>query len=183
MTYDFSQLDGKLTHAEQWLTGEYQGLRTGRATPAVLDGVHVDAYGSRMPLKQVANVSVEDAKTLRVAPFDAGLTKDIERAIAAADLGVGTSVSDTTLRVTFPELTTERRGELVKVAKAKLEDARVTVKGARNEAMENIDKKETDGEINEDEKFRFKEEVQKKIDAANKKLEETFKKKEGEMMQ
>jgi len=183
MAYDFSGMDQKLAGAKEWLQQEYQSLRTGRAAPGLLDGVHVDAYGSRMPLKQVANVGVEDARTLRVNPYDAGLLKDIERAIAAADLGVGTSVADTTVRVSFPELTTERRSELVKVAKGKLEEARITVKGIRNEAVSSIEKQEAAGEITEDEKFRFKEEAQKKIDAANKDLEELFKKKEEEMMQ
>lgn len=183
MTQDFSKVDTELQAALEWLQGEYQGLRTGRATPAILDGVQVDAYGSRMPLKQVANIGIEDARTLRITPFDGGLTKDIERGITIADLGVGVSVSGSMVRVSFPELTTERRTELVKVAKAKLEDARVKVKGARNEAMTTLDTAEKEGGVGEDDIFRAKETVQEKVDALNKKLDELFKKKEEEMLQ
>ena len=89
--YDFKIVDGKFAAAREWLGKEYRGLRTGRAAPAILDGISVSAYGSMTPLKGVANVSVEDARTLRVTSYDAGLIKDIERAITAANLGVGTS--------------------------------------------------------------------------------------------
>lgn len=179
--YDFSSLDQKLTDAREWLVNEYRGLRTGRATPVLLDVIHVDAYGSRTPLKQVATVTTEDARTLRIAPFDASLTKDIERAIAAADLGVSTSAADSSIRVSFPELTAERREEIIKVAKHKLEESRTTVRGARDESWSDIQDKEKEGEITEDDKFRYKEEMQKKVDEANKALEETFKKKEEEI--
>ncbi|MBP9669454.1 MAG: ribosome recycling factor [Candidatus Pacebacteria bacterium] len=182
MAYDFKQLDSKLTGTKEWLASEYQSLRTGRAAPALLDSVHVDAYGSRMPLKQVANVGVEDSRTLAVSPFDPGLLKDIERAITAANLGVGTSVNGQMIRISFPELTTERRGELVKAAKAKLEEARVAVRGIRNEISDDIEAKEKAGDMSEDEKFRYKEDMQKKVDAANQGLELLFKKKEDEMM-
>jgi len=126
--YDFKQFDSKVGAAKEWLAKEYRGLRTGRATPAILDGVSVSAYGSMMPLKQVANVGVEDARTLRIQPFDASTLKDVERAISAADLGLGTSSDGAIVRVTFPELSTERRQQLIKVAKGKLEEARTTVR-------------------------------------------------------
>ncbi len=182
MAYDFKQLDSKLVGTKEWLASEYQSLRTGRAAPSLLDGVQVEAYGSRTPLKQVANVGVEDPRTLAVSPFDPGLLKDVERAITAANLGVGTSVNGQIIRVSFPELTTERRTELVKVAKAKLEDSRVAVRGIRNEISDDIEAKEKAGEISEDEKFRLKEDMQKKIDVANQGLEQLFKRKEDEMM-
>ena len=89
--YDFKIFETKAAAAQEWLAKEYRGLRTGRASPAILDSIMVSAYGSMMPLKQVASVGVEDARTLRVQPFDAALLKDIERAIAGADLGVGTT--------------------------------------------------------------------------------------------
>lgn len=182
MAYDFTSFDTKLQAAREWLALEYQSLRTGRATPNFLDTISVEAYGSYSPLRQVANVSVEDAKTLRVSPYDPSLAKDIERSIVAADLGVGVTVADTSVRVIFPELTTERRAELVKVAKQKLEDARITVRTARHEAIENIDVQEKEGGMGEDEVFRLKEEVQKKVDTLNATLEEQFNKKESEMM-
>lgn len=182
MAYDFKEFDGKLHAAREWLTTEYLSLRTGRATPTFLDSVMVEAYGSHSPLKQVANVGVEDAKTLRITPYDPSLAKDIERAIAAADLGVGVTVADTSVRVIFPELTMERREELVKVAKQKLEEARITVRSARHEVMEHIETQQDGGEFGEDEMFRLKEDVQKKVDAANAALEEQFIKKETEML-
>ena len=89
MDYDFKPLDTKLADAKEWLAKEYRSLRTGRASPAILDSVMVSAYGSMTPLKQVGNVSTEDARTLRVSAYDPGVIKDIERAISAANLGVG----------------------------------------------------------------------------------------------
>ncbi|PJE74390.1 MAG: ribosome recycling factor [Candidatus Taylorbacteria bacterium CG10_big_fil_rev_8_21_14_0_10_41_48] len=181
MPYDFSGLQKKLMDANEWIHNEYQGLRTGRATPALLDIVQVDAYGSRTPLKQIASVSVEDARVLRVSPFDASLTKEIEKAIASADLGVGINVADTSIRVSFPELTTERREEIIKVAKHKLEEARTGVRAARDEVWNDIQKKEKEGDISEDDKFRLKEELQNQIDEANRGLEAVFNKKEEEI--
>ena len=179
--YDFKTFEGKIVAAREWLGKEYQGLRTGRAAPAILDGVMVSAYGSMTPLKQVGSVGVEDARTLRVSAYDAGLLKDIERAITAANLGVGTSSDGANVRVTFPELTSERREQLVKLAKAKLEDARTTVRVARDESWKEIQEREKEGTLTEDDKFALKEELQKKVDAANKDLEMAFDKKEAEM--
>jgi len=179
--YDFLELDTKLKDAQEWLSKEFQGLRTGRAAPALLDIVQVEAYGSRTPLKQVASISVEDARTLRVNPYDASLVKDIERGIAALDLGVGTSVADTSIRVSFPELTSERREEIIKVAKHKLEESRTAVRAARDETWSDIQSKERDSEITEDDKFRLKDDMQKRIDDANKALETLFEKKETEI--
>ncbi|OGG48709.1 ribosome recycling factor [Candidatus Kaiserbacteria bacterium RIFCSPHIGHO2_02_FULL_54_11b] len=179
--YDFKTFEGKITAAREWLGREYGGLRTGRAAPAILDGVMVSAYGSMMPLKQVGNVGVEDARTLRVSAYDAGLIKDIERAITAANLGVGTSSDGANIRVTFPELSTERREQLVKLAKGKLEEARTTIRLARDEAWKEIQEREKEGTLTEDDKFSLKEDLQKKVDAANKDLETAFEKKETEM--
>jgi ribosome recycling factor len=181
MNYDFKQFDAKIAAGREWLAKEYRGLRTGRAAPAILDSVMVSAYGSMMPLKQVGAIGVEDARTLRVQPFDAGLLKDIERAISSADLGVGTSSDGVTVRVTFPELTSERRAQLTKLAKGKLEEARTTVRLARDETKKDIENKERASEIAKDDKFRLTEELQKKVDTANEELEKAFEAKEREM--
>ena len=181
MAYDFKPLDAKLTGAKEWLTKEYKGLRTGRATPTILDGVMVTAYGSQMPLKQVGNIGIEDARSLRITPWDAGLLKDIERAIVNANLGLGTATDAAGVRVTFPELTGERREQLVKVAKQKLEEARTTVRLARDEDWRAIQETEKEGGMSEDEKFRLKDELQKKIDTCNEDLEKQFDAKEKEM--
>ncbi|HWO07749.1 MAG TPA: ribosome recycling factor [Candidatus Paceibacterota bacterium] len=181
MAYDFKPLEAKLAGAKEWLTREYQGVRTGRATPAILDGVQVQAYGSMMPLKQLATIGIEDARTLRVQAFDPSVIKDIERAITNADLGVGTGSDGAGVRVTFPELTSERREQLIKLAKAKLEDARTTVRMARDECWKDIQKQEKAKAITEDDKFRLKEDMQKKVDAMNDELEKIFERKEAEM--
>lgn len=179
--YDFKQFDAKVAAGKDWLAKEYRGLRTGRAAPAILDGVMVSAYGSMMPLKQVASVGVEDARTLRVQPFDSSVLKDMERAISAANLGVGTSSDGVTVRVSFPELSTERREQLVKVAKGKLEEARTTVRIARDEAWKEIQEKVRASALTEDDKFSLKDELQKRIDKANEELEAAFESKEKEM--
>jgi ribosome recycling factor len=181
MIYDFTTVDQQLEAAREWLSREYKGLRTGRAAPAILDGISVTAYGSIVPLKQVANVSVEDARTLRVAPFDPSTLKDIERSISQANLGLGTSADSSSVRVTFPELTSERRQELVKVAKQKLEEARAAVRVARDESKKDIQDAEKEGGMGEDEKFRIMEDLQKRIDVANAELEKAFTSKEKEM--
>ena len=181
MQYDFKTLDTKLAKAKEWLSGEFRGLRTGRATPAILDGVSVSAYGSSMSLKQVATIGIEDARTLRVQAFDSSLIKDIERSIAEADLGVGTGSDAVGVRVTFPELTRERREQLIKIAKGKLEEARTTIRVARDETWKDIQEKEKNGEMGEDDKFRLKDEMQKKIDTMNEELEKIFAHKEKEM--
>ncbi|OGG58310.1 ribosome recycling factor [Candidatus Kaiserbacteria bacterium RIFCSPHIGHO2_01_FULL_55_17] len=179
--YDFKQFDAKVAAAREWLAKEYRGLRTGRAAPAILDGVSVPAYGSMMPLKQVATIGIEDARSLRVQPFDASLFKDIERAISAANLGVGTASDGAVIRVTFPELTAERREQLVKLAKGKLEEARTTVRIARDEAWKEIQEKERESALTEDDKFSLKEELQKRVDKGNEELEGAFESKEKEM--
>ena len=168
--------------AREWLAREYRGVRTGRAAPAILDGVSVTAYGSMMPLKQVASVGVEDARTLRVMPFDASLSKDIEKAIAAENLGLGTSSDGATIRVSFPELTSERREQLIKLAKGKLEEARQAVRVTRDEAWKEIQEREREGTLTEDDKYSLKEELQKKVDKANEELQKAFDAKEKEMV-
>lgn len=181
MAYDFSHLKQKIEDTDAWLKKEYQGIRTGRATPALLDGVRVDSYGTRVPLNQVGNVGVEDPRTLRITIWNKEQIKDVEKAITDANLGVGVSADEQGVRVTFPELTSERRDALIKLAKSKLEEARVSLRGERDEVWGDIQKKEKDGELSEDEKFRYKDEMQKLIDEANAKLEELADKKEAEI--
>ena len=181
MAHNFAEVDKRLHDSKEWLAREYRGLRTGRASPAVLDSVHVTAYGSNTPLKQVGNIGVEDARTLRITPWDASLIKDIERGIVAADLGVGTVADSTGIRVTFPELSTERRAQLVKAAKQKLEEARTAVRVTRDDAWKDIQEQEKLGGMSEDEKFRLKDDLQKKVDLTNTALEKAFDDKEVEM--
>lgn len=181
MAYAFTTLENHVASTVAWLTEELKSVRTGRATPTLLDGVRLEAYGSKVPLNQVATVGTEDSHTLRIIPYDKSHTKDIERAISEADLGVSTSADDKGMRVIFPSLTTDRRDQLVKIAKQKLEDARITLRKWRDETWQDIQKQEKDGLLSEDEKFNGKESMQKIIDEGNKKLEEVFEKKEKEI--
>jgi ribosome recycling factor len=181
MAHDLSKLKAGSTQVEEWLKAELQGLRTGRATPALLDSVQVEVYGSMMKLPQVASITVEDARSLYVAPWDKDQLKPIEKAITVADLGVGVGSDDKGVRVSFPELTTERRGQLVKLLRAKLEEARISLRGERTKAMEEVEKMMKDDEMSEDDGRKAKEDIQKHIDAGNQKLEEVAAKKEKEL--
>ena len=180
MAYDFSGLKKQINDTEAWLSHELSGVRTGRATPLLLDSVKVAAYGALSPLNQVANISVEDARTLRVIPWDASLVKDVEKAITDANLGVGVSTDDQGLRVSFPELTAERRTQLKKLASDKTEHAKVTLRGHRTEAVKEIDDLKKEG-MSEDQARRDKEEVQKLIDTGNDALAKLLAKKEQEI--
>lgn len=165
----------------QWLEGEYAGIRTGQAAPALLDSIKVDSYGVRVPINQVGTVGVEDARTLRIAPWDVSAIAAIERAITEADLGVSVATDSSGVRVIFPELTSERRAQLVKLAKSKLEDARVSVRSVRDDLMKSYEKQQKAGEISEDIMRTQKDAVQKEVDATNQALEELFKAKEVEI--
>lgn len=179
--YDFNKLKNSIKETEMWLTNELGGVRTGRATPVLLDAVKPEAYGTRTPITQLGNVSVEDARTLRVIPWDASLMKAIEKAITDADLGVGVSTDSQGLRVTFPELTSERRVQLSKIAGDKTEQARVTLRGHRTDALKELDEVKKEGGMGDDEHKRLKEEVQKLIDAGNEALAALLAKKEEEI--
>lgn len=181
MVYNFNTFKEGLKGVEEWLKKELATVRTGRANLSILDSVNVEAYGSFMPINQLANVSMEDVRVLRVAPWDSSVTKDIEKAIVASDLGLSVAVDDKGLRVIFPELTGERRQSLVKLTKQKLEDAKITLRGEREKTIKDIDGKEKEGEISEDEKFRLKAELQKMLDESTRNLEGMFEKKEKEI--
>ena len=181
MAYDFKKLKENIKGAEEWLKKEYSGLRTGIASPSILDGVVVEVYGSHMPINQVANIGIEDARVIRITPWDKSQAKAIEKAITVAELGVSVGADDKGVRVFFPELTGERRQLLIKTAKAKLEDAKVNVRGYRDDILKDIQGKHKEGEMGEDDMFRSKEEMQKIVDAGNASLEAWFEKKEKEI--
>ena len=181
MPYNFSPLKQKVKDAESWLQKEYQGIRTGRATPALLDSVYVDSYGARLPINQVAAIATEDARTLRITPWDAAQVKMIEKAIVASNLGLSVALDDKGVRVMFPELTAERRTSLMKIVKERLEQARVTLRGERDEVWKDIQEQERDGKIGKDEKFRYKDEMEKIISEGDTKLEAASKRKDQEI--
>ncbi len=163
----------------EWLRKEYASIRSGQASPAVLDGVKVDAYGSLMPINQVATVTIGDPRTLRITPWDKSVIAGIDSAIRQANIGVSVAVDGEGLRITFPQLTAENRQVLLKLAKTKLEEARIKIRNERQKVLDDIAKKE----VGEDEEKRAKNELQKVVDEANKKLEELFEKKEAELLE
>ena len=182
MQYNFSQFKTELKKVEDFLHKEFTQLNIGRASPMVLDGVSGESYGSRVPLKNVANVSIEDPKTLRIAPWDKSQVKEIEKAIIGSNLGLSVATDDQGIRVIFPQLTTETRASLVKVLKEKLEEARITVRRERENVWKDVEAKEEDGKLTEDDKFAAKEDLQKIINETNTNLENIFEKKEKEVM-
>lgn len=183
MAHDFSGFKKASEGALEWLRREFAGIRTNRATPSILDAVSVSAYGTPTPINQLATVTVEGPKSLRITPWDKSVAKSIDTAIRESNLGLSVSVDDQGLRVSFPDLTSERRVMLLKVAKENLEEARITLRTEREKILSDIDRQEKAGEISEDEKFRYKTELQKLVDEANKKLEELYGKKEKEIQE
>ncbi len=181
MPYDFKPFDKRIAEITERLGIEMSGIRTGRAAISILDGVTIESYGAQMPLNQIANISVEDARSIRIAPWDTAQVKDIETAIMQANLGVSAGSDERGVRVSFPELTGERRVQLVKLAKEKMELIRTELRQAREEVWSDIQAKEKDGDMSEDDKFRSKEEMQKRVDAANAAFEATFERKEKEI--
>jgi ribosome recycling factor len=182
MQYNFSNFKTELKKAEEFLGKEYSQLNIGRASPMVLDGVSVESYGSYVPLKNTASISIEDPKTLRIAPWDKSQIKNIERALVASNLGLSVATDDLGIRVIFPQLTTETRQTLVKVLKEKLEESRIVVRRERETVFRDIEAKEKEGKMTEDERFRAKEELQKIINETNSNLEVIFERKEHEVM-
>jgi ribosome recycling factor len=181
MAYNFNAFKSSSEATFLWLQKEYSSLRTGRSTPAILDAVHVEVYGSKMPVSQMANITVENNRSIRIIPWDKSTIQSIDSAIRESNLGLSVAVDDQGIRVSFPELTSDRRASLIKISKQKLEEARIALRGEREKVLNDLDKKEKDGEISKDDKFRHKEELQKFVDEANKKLEDLASKKESEI--
>ncbi len=176
MAYNTQNFKIELKKVEEWLSKEYSGVHSGRATPMILDNINVESYGSYMPIKNVASITIEDPKTLRISPWDKNQIKGIENAINTANLGLSVVSDSDGVRAIFPMLTTENRTRLVKVLKEKLEDARISVRQERQGEIEKI------GDLPEDEAKRAKDDIQKCVDETNNNLEAIFAKKEIEIM-
>jgi ribosome recycling factor len=159
----------------EWLKNEYAGVRSGQASPSILDSVRVDMYGSKMPINQVASILGEGPKSLMINPWDKSAIKAIDTAIREANLGVSVSASDQGVRVSFPELTADTRQTLIKVVKQKLEEARIRVRTERQRLLNEMK------DLDEDSQKRAKDKLQKEVDEINKKLEEVAEKKEAEI--
>jgi len=182
MSYQFNQANEEFQKVADWLKNEYMTLHSGKASPIFLDSIQIENYGAMMPIKNIASISIEDPKTLRVSPWDKSQVKEIEKAIGAANLGLSTATDEIGLRVIFPMLTTENRERMVKVLKERMEEARIRVRAVREKTQKEIEEKEKNGEMSEDDKFRSKEELQKRVDDTNAKLESLFEIKQNEIM-
>lgn len=181
--YDFSVFKTRIKDIEEWLKKELSLLRTGRATSAILDSITVESYGAQTPIHHVATITMEDARTLRIAPWDRSQIKVIEGAITKANLGLSVAIDDSGIRVIFPELTGERRAQIVKLLHQKLEDARISLRKERETLLSEFKRKEKEGEMSEDEHFKARSELQKLVDEANARFEEMAERKEKEINQ
>jgi len=182
MNYDFVKLKMETSAIESWLMKEFANIRTGLASITILDGVKVENYGVLTPVNQVASITTEDAKTIRISPWDLSQMKGLEKAIIKAELGVAVAVDEKGIRLSFPELTSERRQMFVKNAKDKLEQAKVSLRGERDKVWNDIQLKEKENEISQDDKFQLKDEMQKIVDDMGRTLLSLFEKKEREIM-
>lgn len=168
----------KMDKAIEALEKRFATVRAGRANPSSLDGISVDYYGSMTPLKQLATISVPEARQLLIKPFDKGALKDIEKAILASNLGYTPNNDGETIRIIIPELTEERRRELVKQVKALSEDTKVTVRNLRREALEDVSK----CELPEDQEKGMEKDIQDTVNEYNKKIDNKLKEKEQELL-
>ena len=174
--------EAKMARAIESFKTELQKIRTGRAHPGILDQVHVDYYGAMVPISQVANVSLLDARTISVQPWEKGMGAKIEKAIRESDLGLNPSSQGDLLRVPMPALTEERRKDLTKVVRNAAEDARIAVRNVRRDANEQAKKLLKDKEISEDDERRSLEEMQRLTDRMIAELDRLTSAKEAEIL-
>jgi len=173
----------RMEQAVETVRQELSKLRTGKASPAILDGITVSYYGTNTPLRQVANVSAPEPRLLVVQPWDRGLLGEIEKTILKSDLGLNPTNDGIVIRIPIPALTEERRQSLVKVAKKITEDGRVAIRNVRRDANEKLKKLEKDSKISEDDLRRSQDETQKMTDEYVKKLDEILALKEKDIME
>lgn len=171
----------EFSKAIEYLKNDISSLRTGRATPALVEDISIEAYGTRQPLKHVAAISVADAKTLNVVPWDKTVMKAVEDGIRMSQLGINPVNDGKVIRLSLPELNVERRQELIKVLHQKLENGRIAIRKVREEVKNTVEQAEKDKEIGEDEKFKQLEELDKMIKDYNDKIKEIGEKKETEI--
>jgi len=172
----------KFKQAIEFFDKEASTLRTGRANPNMLDNIHVEAYGTTMPLNGVGNISVSDGRSIVITPWDKAVLKEIEKALVNADLGVGVVNEGDKIRLSIPALTEENRHDLVKKLNTKMEDARIVIRQLRDEVKQEIEGAYEAKEVSEDDKFRFVKELDEAVVAYNEELKEARDYKEKEIM-
>lgn len=182
MSVELNQFEDKMNKSIDSLASEYTTIRAGRANPHVLDKIMVDYYGTPTNLQSVANISVSEARTLVIQPWEASMVKEIEKAILISDLGLTPNNDGKVIRLTFPELTEDRRKELVKDVKKKGEDAKVAIRNIRRDANDSVKKQQKANEISEDEQKTAENDIQKMTDGFVKKIDEMVETKSKEIM-
>lgn len=168
--------------AIEFLKREISTIRTGRATPALVEDVTVEAYGTKQPLKAVASISVADAKTLTVDPWDKSLMQAVEESIRKSDVGINPVNDGSLIRLPLPELTAERRQDMVKILHRKLEEARIALRKVREDVRKEIDRAEDAKEVSEDEKFSLQDKLDSLIKEYNDKVKQVGEDKEAEIL-
>ena len=179
---ELNQYEEKMKKSLANLEEEYGAIRAGRANPRILDRIQVDYYGPPTSLQGVANISVPEARMIQIQPWDAGLIKDIEKAILASDLGLTPANDGKVIRLVFPELTEERRKELVKDVKKKGEEAKVAIRNIRRDANDAVKKEAKANEISEDDQKQLEDKIQKLTDEYVKKIDQAIDAKSTEVM-
>lgn len=177
------QAKTRMTKCIDGLRDAFSKIRTGRAHPSLLDHIHVDYYGSNMPLSKVANIATQDSRTLTITPWDKNMVGPIEKAILQSDLGLNPSTAGMLIRVPLPALTEERRKDLIKVVKQEAEHARVAVRAVRRDANTEIKALLKEKKISEDDERRAEEEIQKLTDQFIAQVDKMLAEKEKDMMQ
>jgi ribosome recycling factor len=178
---EYAEFTDKMEKTCSVLTESFNSVRAGRASAAVLDKITVDYYGAETPIQQIASISTPDPRTLAIQPWDQSALKLIERAIQASDLGINPQNDGRVIRLVFPQLTEERRKELVKQVKKYAEEAKVAVRNIRRDAMEKFKKQQKASEITEDDFKNVEKDMQKNTDNYVKKIDELCAKKEKEL--
>ncbi len=182
MDQRLTQYEEKMTKSLDALNEEYTSIRAGRANPHILDKIKVDYYGQPSPLQSVANVSVPEARMIQIQPWDASLIKDIEKAILCSDIGITPGNDGKVIRLMFPELTEERRKDLVKDVKKKAEGAKVAIRNIRRDANDSFKKMNKANEISEDEQKVLEEQIQKLTDKFIDEIDKTMDAKSQEIL-
>ena len=179
---DYSEINEKMLKTIEVLTQRFSEIRAGRANPAILNKVKIDYYGTPTPINQVAGISVPEARLIVIQPWDASILKEIERAILAADIGINPNNDGKVIRLTFPELNEERRKEFAKEVKKIAEEARVAIRGARRDGIDEAKAKQKNSEITEDELRLAEIEIQKITDKNIEEIDKILANKEKEIM-
>ncbi len=182
MTIEFNIYQQKMEKSLDILKRDFQGLRTGRASVSLLEPIGVEAYGSKVPINQVGNISISESRLITVQVWDESLIQSVEKAIRNSDLGLNPMIEGNIIRVPIPELSQERRVEIVKIASKYAEDTRVTIRNIRRDAMDKIKEEEKQKNISKDDSFQFSEKMQKITNDYIERVDTFFQEKEKDIL-